>query len=479
MKLSIKHIFFLSLLSIAQHSNLAIAQEPFPVWLDGIRADARTSGISDQTVNTVIDHVQLVPDVIQLDHSQPEFISPFLSYYYQRVDAAKIMKGRALLAEHHALLNQLEVQYGVPKTLLLAFWGMETHYGANKGNLDTLSALATLAYDGRRAAFFRSQLLDAMRMIDAGYVDVAEFRGSWAGAFGHMQFMPTTFMLYAVDGDQDGKIDVANSMPDAFASAAKYLSQVGWRVSEPAMIEVQLPAEFAWQEAQLSVRKTMEEWTQLGVRALQMESNSADRHLMNVYPVSEVAASKSTVSKSTDKQTDKRSRYLKSAKWKSAKKAKNRKPVQQVSYVPQTKVDSTVTLLAELPDVTGQAAILLPQGWRGPAFMVFDNFDVIMDWNRSVNYALSVAQLAKRIDQQSRIIGGQLAEQGALSFEQMMALQKALNARGFDAGMPDGLPGLKTQDAIRAYQLSQQLPADGYASPTLYNRLIPELISEQ
>jgi len=310
MKLSTQYLFFLLLLSIAQYSNLAIAQEPFPVWLDGVSADARASGISDQTVNTVIGQVQLIPDVIKLDHSQPEFISPFLSYYYQRVDAAKILKGRALSAEYQTLLSQLEVQYGVPKTLLLAFWGMETHYGANKGNVDTLSALATLAYDGRRAAFFRSQLLDAMRMIDAGYVDAAEFRGSWAGAFGHMQFMPTTFMLYAVDGDQDGKIDVADSMPDAFASAAKYLSQVGWRVGEPTMIEVQLPAGFAWQEAQLSVRKTMEEWTRLGVRALQVESNSADRRLMNVYPVSRSAASKSA---------GKQSRHFKSTK-----KAKNK-----------------------------------------------------------------------------------------------------------------------------------------------------------
>lgn len=461
MKQSIQQVFLLLLLSLVQGFHPVVAQEPFAVWLDAVGVDARASGISEKTVDDVVGHVQLVPDVIQLDHSQPEFISPFLSYYYQRVDAAKILKGRALLAEHQALLSQLEVQYGVPKTLLLAFWGMETHYGANKGNVDTLSALATLAYDGRRASFFRSQLLDAMRMIDAGYVNAAEFRGSWAGAFGHMQFMPTTFMLYAVDGDQDGRIDVANSMPDAFASAAKYLSQIGWRVGEPAMVEVQLPAEFAWQEAQLPVRKTIEEWARLGVRALQVDSHSADRRLMNVYPVSRSAASKSV---------GKQSRRIKSAK-----KVKNKKTVQQVSYVPSGNSESTTALLVALPDVAGQAAILLPQGWQGPAFMVFDNFDVIMDWNRSVNYALSVAQLAKRIDQQSRIIGGQLAEQGALSFEQMMALQKALNARGFDAGVPDGLPGLKTQDAVRAYQLSQQLPADGYASPSLYTRLVPEL----
>jgi membrane-bound lytic murein transglycosylase B len=131
--------------------------------------------------------------------------------------------------------------------------------------------------------------------------------------------------------------------------------------------------------------------------------------------------------------------------------------------------------LAEaLPSVSGQASVILPQGWLGPAFMVFDNFDVIMDWNRSVNYALSVAQLANRLNQESRIIGGRLAEVGALSFEQMFELQSVLNLRGFDAGTPDGFPGLKTQAAVRAYQLAMQLPADGYASPSVYDRIMSQ-----
>ena len=132
---------------------------------------------------------------------------------------------------------------------------------------------------------------------------------------------------------------------------------------------------------------------------------------------------------------------------------------------------SDLTMTSELPNTTSQAAILLPQGWRGPAFMVFDNFDAIMDWNRSVNYALSVTQLANRIEGGSRVIGGQFAEAGALTFHEMFALQAELNKRGFDTGEPDGFPGLQTQAAIRAYQLSQGLPADGYASPSLYNRL--------
>jgi len=115
---------------------------------------------------------------------------------------------------------------------------------------------------------------------------------------------------------------------------------------------------------------------------------------------------------------------------------------------------------------------LLPQGWQGPAFMVFDNFDIIMQWNRSVNYALSVAQLAKLLNQESAIMGGDFAEGGALSYQQMLDLQNQLNARGFDAGVADGLPGLQTQAAVRAYQVQQQLPADGYASPSLYQNLL-------
>lgn len=447
MKLTIQQTIWLLALFFMQCMHSAVAEEQFDAWLSELKTEAIAAGIKEKTVRQAIDRVQLLPDVIQLDRSQPEFISPFLNYYYRRVDRDKILRGRALLAEHGELLSRLESQYGVPSTILLAFWGMETNYGSNKGNIDTLSALATLAYEGRRAAFFRKQLMDAMRMLDAGYVDLGRFYGSWAGAFGHMQFMPTTFMLYAVDGDHDGRIDVAGSMPDAFASAAKYLSQVGWRVDEPVMLEVQLPVEFAWQDARLAVRKTVDEWASLGVRAI-AAGDALDERLVK------------TASKGTQKNQLSRSEN-----------EKNKTLVQTISYSPQGALADNLTVLSGLPDTMGAAAILLPQGWRGPAFMVFDNFYVIMDWNRSVNYALSVAQLAKRINQQSRIVGGQLAEQGALSFSQMLQLQQVLNEKGFDAGLPDGLPGIKTQSAISAYQQSIQLPADGYASPSLYNRL--------
>jgi membrane-bound lytic murein transglycosylase B len=446
---------YVAVFTLLLTSSASAAEDDFSGWLENLRTEAMVAGISDQTANYAVNHIEFLPDVIALDRSQPEFISPFLDYYQKRVDNQKVQKGRQMLMEHDAMLTKIEAQYGVPKSTLVAFWGLETQYGRSLGKLDILSSLATLAYDGRRTEFFRGQLLDAMRMIDIGHVDANALTGSWAGAFGNMQFMPTTFMLYAVDGDGDNLIDVVDSLPDAFASAANYLSQAGWRTNEPAMLEVQLPDNFDWKNAQLSVRKPVEEWSKLGVRALHVDVGAPGFGLKTVL--------------AKDVRTEKAKSYP----------ARTKKPVmQKVSSSAQQVLNkaavTTVSLDALGLKVKGPAAILLPQGYRGPAFMVFDNFDVIMDWNRSVNYALSVAQLAEQLRHDSRIVGGQFAEGGALSFQEMLDLQSILNTRGFNAGEPDGLPGFMTQEAVRKYQLANKLPADGYASRSLYQRLYSE-----
>jgi len=438
-------------LVLALSASGAVAQDAFPVWLENLRIQATVDGISEQTANDAINRIEFLPEVIAQDRAQPEFITPFLDYYQKRVDIQKVQKGRQMLADHAAMLNKIEAQYGVPKYMLVAFWGMETQYGRSQGKLNVLSSLATLAYEGRRTEFFRGQLLDAMRIIDVGHVDAGSLTGSWAGAFGNMQFMPTTFMLYAVDGDNDNLIDVADSVPDAIASAANYLSQAGWHANEPAMLEVQLPDDFDWESAQLSVRKPVEEWSQLGVRALHVDVGAPG---VNPQPHKDAQAKA----------------------WKSRNKVKNKKLVMAASLKREYPASlqsaiGTVSLETLGLNVKGPASILLPQGYRGPAFMVFDNFDVIMDWNRSVNYALSVAELAEQLRHDARIMGGQGAEGGALSFQEMLDLQSILNSRGFDAGEPDGLPGFKTQAAIRKYQLASQLPADGYASRSIYQRL--------
>jgi lytic murein transglycosylase len=254
----------------------------------------------------------------------------------------------------------------------------------------------TLAYEGRRAEFFRAQLLDTMRIVDAGHNTVAGMRGSWAGAMGHMQFMPSTLLKHGVDADGDGRINIWTSLPDAFASAANYLANTGWRKNEPVALEVKLPENFDYSLAQLNSRKSTADWSSLGVLDID------DKAL----PVLE------------------------------------------------------------------NAAILLPQGWQGPVFMVFSNFDVVMDWNRSVNYALSVAHLANRFVDDKQIVAGAELENEALTFNQMWALQARLNLLGFKCGIPDGFPGFKTQAAIRQYQASKNLPQDGYASPGLYQQLL-------
>jgi len=367
------------------------AQDDFAAWLATFRQDAQTQGISPATLDAALSGV--VPDerVIELDRRQPEFLQTFADYLGRRVTADQVARGQALLAEHAVLLDAVEQKYGVPKTVLVAFWGLETRYGTVQGGLNVPASLATLAWDGRRSGFFRSQLLDALRIIDAGHVSAVDMNGSWAGAMGHMQFMPSTFRAYAVDGDGDGRIDVWQSLPDAMYSAAHYLQRAGWRANEPVAIEVRLPEGFDWRQARLFHRLPVAEWAAMGVQA-------ADA--------------------------------------------------------------------AALPEVAGRAAIILPQGWQGPAFMVFDNFDVVMQWNRSVNYALAVAQLSHQLAGGQALVAGE-GEAGALSVAEFKRLQQTLNELGCDAGKPDGLPGLRTQTAVRLFQAQYQLPVDGYASPSL------------
>lgn len=383
-------------LTVFNQTAIAENNQDFNNWLAVFKTEALAANISEKTIEDTFKNASLLSRVIVLDRGQPEFISPFLDYLDKRVTTNQIATGRAKLQEHQVLLNEMEASYGVPKNILIAFWGLETSYGVNKGNFHVASSLMSLAFEGRRAAFFRSQLFDAMRIIDAGHNSATGMRGSWAGAMGHMQFMPSTLLKYGVDADDDGRIDIWTSKPDAFASAANYISRVGWRYNEPIATEVKLPVNFDYALARLNNRKSTLEWVNLGVKDIRN----------NVIPTLE------------------------------------------------------------------NTAIVMPQGWQGPAFMIFSNFDVVMDWNRSVNYALSVAYLANQLEKDSPIIARETVQAQALSFNQMWALQGRLNELGYDCGPPDGFPGLKTQTAVGQYQASQFLPQDGYASFSLYQKLL-------
>lgn len=422
----------LSLMACAVFSQWANAEEAFDVWLKQVQQDAIANGISIEVSTRAVQKIQFLPEVVAQDRAQPEFITPFLDYYRRRVTQQRVVVGQEKLSQHQDHLATLTQQYGVPGNFLMAFWGLETNYGSHQGNLDVLSSLATLAYEGRRAEFFKQQLMQALKVADQQPVLLDVWQGSWAGAFGHMQFMPSTFNAYATDGDADGVVDLVRSEKDAFSSAANYLAQVGWQKNQPAIIEVALPKNFAMQDAQLNIKKNVAEWSALGVTAMQGKK---------------ILLEKTRVFQ------------------------KKHRPQTETFYEETYVPDITIALTEVVPEQQISASIVLPQGWQGPAFMVFDNFRVIMDWNRSINYALSVAQLAERLVGQVPVLAGEAAEKGALSFTQMQHLQSMLNQLGFDAGEPDGLPGLKTQAAVRQYQLSQNLPADGYASPGLYDLL--------
>jgi membrane-bound lytic murein transglycosylase B len=372
------------------------AQTAFDDWLAAFRQDAAAQGISAATLDAALTGVTPVARVIELDRRQPEFLQTFADYLARRVTPNQVARGQALMGEHAALLDAVEQQYGIPKAVLVAFWGLETQYGSVLGSFNIPASLATLAFDGRRSGFFRSQLLDALRIIDAGHVGAIDMNGSWAGAMGHMQFMPSTFRAYAVDADGDARIDLWQSLPDAMHSAANYLKRAGWHTGEPVAIEVRLPEGFDWRKAGVAHRLPMGEWAALGVQ-------SADG--------------------------------------------------------------------APLPVVAGRAALVLPQGWQGPAFMVFDNFDVVMQWNRSVNYALSVAQLAQQLAG-GGALAAQAGEAGALSTAQLKSLQQSLNELGYETGTPDGLLGPRTQAALRQYQAAYGLPVDGYPAPSVLEHVL-------
>lgn len=244
---------------------LAEQTQPFDAWLQDFKAEAAKAGVTSGTLDTAFKGVAPIPRVLELDQRQPEFMLTLWRYLEIYVPDQRVERGKALLKKHEKLLAEIEKKYGVPARFLVAFWGVETDFGSNFGSFHMLSAVSTLAYDARRADFFRQQLLAAVKLVGMGDVP-ADVKSSWAGAMGNMQFIPTTFYGYAVDFDGDGRRDLWNNLGDAFASAANYLSRVGWNKDYTWGREVRLPKDFEWSLAGLQERKSIEAWQKLGVR---------------------------------------------------------------------------------------------------------------------------------------------------------------------------------------------------------------------
>lgn len=390
-------LWLVALLTLA---TTCLGQTPseaeFQAWLAALRQEAIARGIRAETFDRALAGVQPDPRVIELDRRQPEFLEPFLDYLDRQLTPRRIEEGRRLLDEHRELLASMQRRYGIPPHVLVALWGLETHYGGYMGDFHVPAVLATLAFESRRSAFFRGQLLDALAILDEGHVEVGAMKGSWAGAMGHLQFMPSTFRAYAVDADGDGRKDIWGSLPDAFASAANYLSRLGWRADELWGREVRLPEDFDWEQARLDLTRPLSTWSAMGV----------------------------------------------------------------------TQADGS-----PLPNSRLEGAIVLPQGHKGPAFVVYANFHLIMNWNRSVSYALAVGLLSDRLRGLPGLQNGQAARHPRLTRQQIVDLQRQLDALGFEPGEADGIPGGRTRAAIKAFQRQAGLPVDGYASPELVARV--------
>lgn len=375
--------------------DAAALQQRFARWLAGFRAEALAAGIAEPTLQHALDGARYLPRVVELDRAQPEFTRAIWDYLDSAAGPQRVTRGQDKWLEVRAQADAAEARYGVPGPVVVAIWGLESNYGGNYGNTPAVDALATLGFEGRREAWARRELVDALKIIQNGDIPRERMLGSWAGAMGQTQFLPSNFLAYAVDADGDGRRDIWGSMADVVASTAHFLFRSGWQAGQPWGVEVRLPPGFDPARADETLRQPSSRWAEEGLS------------LPGGGP---------------------------------------------------------------LPSLS-DAAVLLPAGARGPAFLVGPNFRAILRYNNSTSYALAVGLLAQQIAGGPGVQAEWPRDLPPLSRSQLVSLQEALNQRGFNSGAADGRMGPATREALRRYQRSVGLPADGYPTAELLQRL--------
>lgn len=248
----------------AEESDLAAG---FADYVEQIKQEALADGFKEETVTNAFANVTFYQRSVKADRNQPEFKLTLDTYLPRAVPEWKAKKAVEMYNKHRDLLEQIGHEYGVQPRFIVALWGIETNFGAFTGGMDVISALTTMAYEGRREAFFKKELWHALTIVEEGHIPIEQMKGSWAGAMGQAQFMPSSFMAYAVDYDGDGRKDIWGSQGDVFASAANYLKSVGWRDDVTWGRQIRLPADFDVSLASLAIKKPLAEWQALGVRS--------------------------------------------------------------------------------------------------------------------------------------------------------------------------------------------------------------------
>ena len=321
-------IFFIFIKLLTLNSVFAENLENnFNNWLDNYKKFALKKGVSQETINIAFKNVKFLDQVIKYDRKQPEFIEDTITYVNKRANSLREKNALKLLVKNKALFNEIESKFFVEKEILLALWGIETNFGKHVGKMDIISCLATLSYDKRRSAFFSSQLLTLLKLIDKKLINPDILYGSWAGAYGNFQFMPSTIKSYAIDYDGDNKIELKLSIEDSIASAANYINKIGWKKGQPCFYRVKI------------VNKIKKKYL-----------NSSARKI---------------------------SHRLKISDWK-------KKGIVNFDGTPL--------------DTNYKAALILPDGKpESPAYLVFENYEKILQWNRSLRFGISVCTLANMI----------------------------------------------------------------------------------
>ena len=388
--LMLLRIFCLFFLTTSVFAN----SHSFEDFLDQVRKTATEQGVSKSTIDKAFFELKPRPSAIASDNSQAEFNENFWHYINKRVSKVRLNNGKDTLQKNASLLNKTSKKYGVPAYVIVAFLGLESNYGNYMGNESLIRSLATLAYDQRRSKFFTKELIAVLKLMDNNTIPI-DATGSWAGAMGAVQFMPTNVIAYGVDSNNDGKVDLWNEKADIYASAANFLNKLGWKNGEKWGREALIPKNFDYRLTGLNNEKTVNEWAALGVR----RGNNSN-----------------------------------------------------------------------LPKSNFKASLIVPMGHRGPAFLVYRNFDAIMGWNRSILYALSVAHLSDRLKGGAKLSAKTINEP-LLSKEDIMQIQNTLNLLGYDTGTPDGMAGSKTRQATRKFQSDIGLTADGYVGYELFQQL--------
>ena len=259
-------LFSLAMVFASASSTPCKSDTTLDNWKEKLKIEAIEKGISKNTLDLAIDDFKPIKRVIELDRRQPEFTLTLDQYLKRVVPSRRIKKGQLMLAKNNKILEKIGKKYSVQPRFIIALWGIETDFGRLDGGFSVVHSLATLALDGRRSKFFRKELIRALRILDQGHINIRDMRGSWAGAMGHFQFMPSSFENFAVDYDNDGKRDIWRNKKDAFASAANYLSKSGWKSDQTWGREVRIPEEFDGTLINSKSFKRMSKWRSLGIK---------------------------------------------------------------------------------------------------------------------------------------------------------------------------------------------------------------------